>query len=62
MGTSVGGDVFEDVRAEAVKHDVPERVEGGIGKAKKRGGDMINGMRNRGAGGGKARTRRQNGE
>jgi len=48
MGTSVGGDVMDDVVAEAEKHDVPERMDGAMQKAKKRGKEMVRSRRGRG--------------
>jgi hypothetical protein len=49
LGTSVGGDVMDDVVAEAEKHDVPERMDGAMQKAKKRGKEMVRSKRGRGA-------------
>jgi hypothetical protein len=48
IGTSVGGDVMHDVVAEAEKHDVPERMDGAMQKAKKRGKEMVRSRRGRG--------------
>lgn len=48
MGTSVGGDVMEDVGAEAEKHDVPERMDGAMQKAKKKGKEVVRSRRGRG--------------
>jgi hypothetical protein len=48
MGTSVGGDVMDDVVAEADKHDVPERVDGAMQKAKKKGKEVVKSRRGRG--------------
>lgn len=47
-GTSVGGDVIDDVVAEVDKHDVPERVDGAIQKAKKKGKEVVRSRRGRG--------------
>jgi hypothetical protein len=46
-GTSIGGDVMDDVVAEAEKHDAPERIDGAMQKAKKRGKDVVRSRRAR---------------
>ncbi|KKY27121.1 putative sterol desaturase family [Phaeomoniella chlamydospora] len=53
MGTSVGGDIAEDVREEAVKHDVPERVGNGVEKAKRKGSQALGGGKKGKGGGGR---------
>jgi hypothetical protein len=46
-GTSIGGDVMDDVGAEAEKYDVSERIDGAMQKAKKRGKDVVRSRRAR---------------
>ena len=46
-GTSIGGDVMDDAVAEAEKHDVSERIDGAMQKAKKRGKDVARSRRAR---------------
>lgn len=47
-GTSVGGEVLDDVVAGAEKHDVPEKMDGAMQKAKKRGKEMARSRKGRG--------------
>jgi Fatty acid hydroxylase superfamily len=47
FGTTVGGDVIDDLRAEAEKHDMEGKMDVTVDKAKKKGGQL------------KARTRRR---
>ncbi len=48
MGTSVGSDVMDDVVAEAKEHDVPERMDGAMQKAKKKGKEAVRSRTGRG--------------